>query len=325
MSLLLQIFVIFLISFIACSTFFYVLIPFLGFTFAGLINIIFYLIIVSLASISYYKACFTPPGYVPLDWKPDDNLQNEALDHFVVDSKKKNEKAASTRFCAKCKNYKPQRAHHCTECNKCVLKMDHHCPWINNCVGHVNHKYFVLFLFYVVVAGCHSMVLLVARFIALALTTTTQNKKSTVGIIHIHPAEGIFMALDFAFLIPVLLGVGSLFFWQLQLVIKNSTTIEYYNNSHTRRALKRLGKTFFEPYDHGLVENLKLIFGYDYKRWLIPSRVEMDGLRHRTTERYKQSVKVLEQQEPTNSIVPVTCSVASSGSSSEDESNLKQV
>jgi len=51
----------------------------------------------------------------------------------------------------------------------------------------------------------------------------------------------------------------------------------------------------------------------------------MDGLRHRTTERYKQSVKVLEQQEPTNSIVPVTCSVASSGSSSEDESNLKQV
>jgi len=92
MSLLLQIFVIFLISFIACSTFFYVLIPFLGFTFAGLINIIFYLIIVSLASISYYKACFTPPGYVPLDWKPDDNLQNETLDHFASDSKKKMKK-----------------------------------------------------------------------------------------------------------------------------------------------------------------------------------------------------------------------------------------
>lgn len=52
------------------------------------------------------------------------------------------------RVCASCCKTRPLRARHCYLCGRCVQKIDHHCPWINNCVGHANHRYFMLFLVY---------------------------------------------------------------------------------------------------------------------------------------------------------------------------------
>ena len=57
------------------------------------------------------------------------------------------------RNCNKCNELKPARAHHCAVCNRCVFMMDHHCPWVNNCVGMENYRYFLLFIFYLMIGS----------------------------------------------------------------------------------------------------------------------------------------------------------------------------
>jgi len=42
--------------------------------------------------------------------------------------------------------------------------MDHHCPWINNCVGHRNFKYYLQFLFYVVISALYLSLLMIVSF-----------------------------------------------------------------------------------------------------------------------------------------------------------------
>jgi hypothetical protein len=51
-------------------------------------------------------------------------------------------------FCFYCKVIKSIKTFHCMICGQCVEKFDHHCIYINNCLGYRNHKYFILFLFF---------------------------------------------------------------------------------------------------------------------------------------------------------------------------------
>eukprot|EP01065_Artemidia_motanka_P012647 TRINITY_DN16973_c0_g1_i1.p1 TRINITY_DN16973_c0_g1~~TRINITY_DN16973_c0_g1_i1.p1 ORF type:complete len:371 (+),score=84.23 TRINITY_DN16973_c0_g1_i1:60-1115(+) len=88
-----------------------------------------------------WGASLTDPGQAPHGWNGTRDRPKE-LGHG---------------WCKYCEDWKPPRTHHCTACRRCVARYDHHCDWIDNCVGERNHKYFLLFLWYVTVCCLHYM------------------------------------------------------------------------------------------------------------------------------------------------------------------------
>ncbi|XP_015600770.1 probable palmitoyltransferase ZDHHC24 [Cephus cinctus] len=60
------------------------------------------------------------------------------------------------RLCALCETMSPPRSWHCTTCDICILKRDHHCIFTGCCVGHFNHRYFLMFVFYLFAATVYA-------------------------------------------------------------------------------------------------------------------------------------------------------------------------
>ena len=71
-------------------------------------------------------------------------------------------KSCWDKTCPKCNFVKPARTHHCSICQTCVFNMDHHCPWINNCVGLENYRYFLLFIFYLLVGVSYFLISIIS-------------------------------------------------------------------------------------------------------------------------------------------------------------------
>jgi len=85
--------------------------------------------------------------------------------------KKKVQRRRGIRRCRKCgNNYKPPRSHHDSVTGRCISKFDHYCPWVGNAVGAMNHKFFVLFIFYTFLSSLISLYLITIRFIRCGYT-----------------------------------------------------------------------------------------------------------------------------------------------------------
>ncbi|XP_065343644.1 palmitoyltransferase ZDHHC16 isoform X2 [Cloeon dipterum] len=239
-----------------------------------LINVVF----------NFYMACVTSPGHPP---------QGQLIPEAVS-------------ICKKCISPKPPRTHHCSICDRCVLKMDHHCPWLNNCVGHFNHRYFFMYMVYVV-TGC--LYIMVFGF-SLAwdevfgdgayLQYVHEVDEEEVLIGHpvrfnhsklipmrermqngsFHPIPDLEPVIKthatyrstviFVGLVVggVFVALGTLAYWHAKIISKGETSIEnYINKSETKRYAEN-GLIYQNPYDFGLLANWKLFLGLtDGRGW----------------------------------------------------------
>lgn len=135
-----------------------VIYPWMGLSLVGMLNIACFSFLAFMALVSHGKAMLTDPGAVP------ENPMPLILSKTPKEEQLRSMEEQRYRTCRRCRQFKPHRAHHCSICERCVIKMDHHCPWVNNCVGLGNHKFFLLFIFYVFLLSLYGLVLVCLRY-----------------------------------------------------------------------------------------------------------------------------------------------------------------
>eukprot|EP00930_Biecheleria_cincta_P071028 TRINITY_DN58588_c0_g1_i1.p1 TRINITY_DN58588_c0_g1~~TRINITY_DN58588_c0_g1_i1.p1 ORF type:complete len:478 (-),score=66.08 TRINITY_DN58588_c0_g1_i1:56-1489(-) len=242
-------------------TFSWAFIPAVGLSATSTSSVIFHSSFI-LAGLSYERGLTVDPGRIPDDWQKDEDgkplFERNGSRWIFINERKR--KGGALRFCNKEQKFKPDRAHFCSAMQRNVLRMDHYCPWLVNCVGHHNHKYFILFLFYTVLAS----ITVDAQAIP-ALCFRTFSGGHT------------FMIVQGTIISSLLTGVlGPFFGFHCWLMANNMTTIEFCEKKRDREASPNPARS---PYDIGLYKNIQCIMGDQWPLWFLPiSGPAGDGL-----------------------------------------------
>jgi len=169
--------------------------------------------------LDYFRTSFTDPGS-PQAYSPRGSNVVACSD---CDIEIGGQASSEVKKCHKCGGPKPLRCHHCKVCRRCVLKMDHHCPFVNNCVGLRNHRFFILFLLELVI-GCS---VLVACLLPQLLVSLRGGPHQTL-------ANRIHVITTFAVALIADSMLSPFFYYHMQLVIVNETTLENMKSRNQR-------------------------------------------------------------------------------------------
>lgn len=202
-------------------------------------------------------------------------------------------------ICKRCIAPKPPRAHHCSVCKRCVLRMDHHCPWLNNCVGFYNHRYFFLYMVYMMCGclyGCFMFYPLFYEnfyvgkevvfhgalyplnmaynywvskkktytFIAVSNGTSVKRTPPPAHLSNLTWTDQLYHhSIIFVFFLGsgCVVALGLLSLWHARLISRAETSIEVHINKNERKRLEKLGQKFVNPYDYGFKKNWQLFLG----------------------------------------------------------------
>lgn len=193
-------------------------------------------------------------------------LRSPPLEYFSTHTFKNNQPAY--RFCQTCGVWKPDRCHHCSTCQRCALKMDHHCPWFACCIGFKNQKYFIQLLTYITLYSGFVFALLLSML--WKFFVDEEYEKGTYLLLN----------LVFVFVVGVtfFVAVGVFNAFQIYMVLKNTTTIEFQDQRWDH--LEQLGGYEFDAngkrqkighiYDLGHKRNWQAVMGTTWVSWLLP-------------------------------------------------------
>ena len=115
----------------------------------GFSNVLLFDCFVVLCLTAHFNCMTTDPGAVPSNARPLPGLL---------------ERTDTIPLCKHTGCFKPPRSHYDRVTQRCVVKMDHYCPWVNNTVGIQNHKFFILFCFYIHAVCVYGIILIALRY-----------------------------------------------------------------------------------------------------------------------------------------------------------------
>ncbi|XP_071787466.1 uncharacterized protein [Asterias amurensis] len=228
---------VFLVSnliFFAYPMYVFKLLPIYGFSEMPVMHSIF-IMLNTFMWMMLYRCYNTNPGYLPKN-SPDYDRAIRQVAHFAEWKQGKN---PLSRLCHTCRIVKPLRTKHCRTCNKCVVHFDHHCPYIYNCVGLKNRVYFCGFT-----TSLSIMAIFTVYFSYLMVHRDGLQLLYMFGLVEV---------IFFGFIAAGLTITA----WYMAFL--NINTNERVNHKRYDY-LKDANGHYFNPYNRGIIHNLKEFF-----------------------------------------------------------------